>query len=205
MDPNLRTLSLSAWMSLPGLDFGTWESAQHKQVPVVDRAVAVGIAGAASKTLRPKLECRKCIELRERRHHHQHHQTQYQKFGLFPPLLRPRDAELLQCNQCNRDDTAAVEKCKEQEKYYSNSTTKANVSPPITVLQLPKRNLSFQRQVSKEVQTRALVSRVAEYYESYVREMNLSQYFVDNTVVTAIYPLHCPGNPCPNTRWIVYG
>lgn len=81
-----------------------------------------------------------------------------------------------------------------------------SLSPSMTVLQLPKRNLSFQRQESKEVQTRALVSQVAEYYESYVREMNLSKHFLDNTIVTSIHPLHISsGNQCPNARWIVYG
>lgn len=201
-------------MSLPGLDFGTWEEAQQRK-RTLDSRPDSGRAAARTPThkapIQPRpdrVECRKCIQLRERRNGQQHrYQTHYQKIGLFPPQLRPSHestSEPLQCNQCKRDAAAAA-----TTKNILNAgvpTDGVSLSPSMTVLQLPKRNLSFQRQESKEVQTRALVSQVAEYYESYVREMNLSKHFLDNTIVTSIHPLHISsGNQCPNARWIVYG
>lgn len=71
---------------------------------------------------------------------------------------------------------------------------------------LPRRNLAIQRQVSKEVQTRALVSRVAEYYESYVQEMHLAKHFVNDTVVTSVQPIICEGaKRHQRIRWFVRG
>lgn len=216
MDPNLRTLSLSAWMSLPGLDFGTWEAA-HSSSPVITAPPpttnneSLQRQNTVASNQSNKLECRKCVELRERRHHHLNHLPQYQKVGLFPPLLRPNEPPLL-CGRCSKDATALT--AKEQLKNGYNSTVDNGVTTkPLlqyspnkgNILQLPKRNLSLLRQVSKEVQTRALVSRVAEYYESYVNEMNLARHFINNTVVTAIQPLHCLSSIRPEARWVVYG
>lgn len=70
---------------------------------------------------------------------------------------------------------------------------------------LPRRNLTINRKVSKEVQTRALVSRVAEYYESYVAEMDLAKNFVSDITVTAILPLQQRDVRYKNARWVVYG
>lgn len=217
MDPNLRTLSLSAWMSLPGLDYATWEAASHGPAtavaaPPTTNNVCLQRQNTVASNQSNKLECRKCVELRERRHHHLNHLPQYQKIGLFPPLLRPNEPPLL-CGRCSKD--AATLTVKEQIKNGYNSTvdSAAVAEPPLrqqsptkgNILQLPKRNLSLLRQVSKEVQTRALVSRVAEYYESYVNEMNLARHFINNTVVTAIQPLHCRSSIQPEARWVVYG
>uniref|UniRef100_A0A8W7PNT9 Uncharacterized protein n=1 Tax=Anopheles coluzzii TaxID=1518534 RepID=A0A8W7PNT9_ANOCL len=74
----------------------------------------------------------------------------------------------------------------------------------------PRRNLSLKRQVSKEVETRALISRVAQYYASYVAEMGLERYFMNETIVTTVVPLD---GKCEtvlperfrNGRWIVAG
>lgn len=72
-------------------------------------------------------------------------------------------------------------------------------------IDLPHRNLSINRHVSKEVQTRAIVSRVAKYYESYVAEMNLGKYFVTDLTVTSILPLQQRDIRYNKARWIVYG
>lgn len=75
----------------------------------------------------------------------------------------------------------------------------------------PRRNLSLKRQLSKEVETRALISRVAQYYESYVDEMNLAKYFMNDTIVTTVLPLDfsAVSSPVPERlrggRWIISG
>lgn len=59
------------------------------------------------------------------------------------------------------------------------------------------------RQVSREVQTRALVHDVAQYYENYVKEMNLKHYFHDGTLVTCVKPISSATNK--HVRWLVKG
>lgn len=244
MDPNLRTLSLSAWMSLPGLDFSTWEAA-NPQIPyppplttesgfkrnIIQRngkydsqlgsATQQSISDqhqrsnkCAAKKSKNILECRKCVELREKQ------KVQY------PPLLNNNESEVgALCCKCSKA-ASIQQKSQVDGKTYNirkitttNGTileereatdqSQLNITPikqtnnNITMITLPKRNLSLQRQVSKEVQTRALVSRVAEYYESYSREMGLSKFFVNDTVVTSIQPL--TESKCKNARWIVNG
>lgn len=68
---------------------------------------------------------------------------------------------------------------------------------------VPRRVLSVRRQVSREVQTRALVCDVAQYYESYVNEMNLQRYFQNNTIVTCVKPFVSAANK--HVRWLVRG
>ncbi|XP_040170196.1 oxidative stress-induced growth inhibitor 2-like [Anopheles arabiensis] len=88
----------------------------------------------------------------------------------------------------------------------SSATGKVNIQ----LLCPPRRNLSLKRQVSKEVETRALISRVAQYYASYVAEMGLERYFMNETIVTTVVPLD---GKCEtvlperfrNGRWIVAG
>lgn len=139
MDPNLRTLSLSAWMSLPGFDFPTWE-------------------------------------------------------------------------QFNADTRAAT-------------TVPDNETPPTTPVEavgnaqptdkspLQRRNLSLKQRQQKggshnEVETRALISRVAAYYEDYVREMGLSENFWNDVTVTNVFPVRIHGHhpkPLKAARWMVVG
>lgn len=80
----------------------------------------------------------------------------------------------------------------------SNGVTTELVHTPV-----PRRVLSVRRQVSREVQTRALVCDVAEYYENYVKEMNLERYFHNNTIVTCVKPFVSAVNK--NVRWLVRG
>lgn len=68
---------------------------------------------------------------------------------------------------------------------------------------VPRRVLSVRRQVSREVQTRALVCDVAQYYENYVNEMNLERYFHNNTIVTCVKPFVSGVNK--RVRWLVRG
>lgn len=126
MDPNLRTLSLSAWMSLPGLDFNAWE--QSNPVPNAD----------------------------------------------------------------------------------PNPPSKDNHREPVKPVSnfIERRNLSLKkREDNKEIQTRALISRVAEYYESYVREMELERFFWNDVTVTNVMPIRMHGTKrsLKNYRWLVVG
>jgi len=50
--------------------------------------------------------------------------------------------------------------------------------------------------------TRALVRDVAEYYESYVRLMNLDKFFRNESVVVLIRKLKSSDD---QGRWIIYG
>lgn len=72
---------------------------------------------------------------------------------------------------------------------------------------LPRRNLSLKRQQSKEIETRALISRVAQYYESYVTEMKLDNYFQNDTIVTTILPLKLESNTgkFEKAQWTISG
>lgn len=159
MDPNLRTLSLAAWMSLPGSDFNEWDrrhSAASDDHAIPDR-------------------CEKCTELREK--------------------LASTD-----CENNNVSEVGALCcKCSAQRQL------DAGLAPP----KVPRRNLSLKRQISKEVETRALISRVAEYYESYVEEMGLSKNFLNDAIVTCVCPIKmCRENfdgKYKDAKWIVSG
>lgn len=132
MDPNLRTLSLSAWMSLPGLDFPTWER-MNPATPA----------------------------------------------PLVPESLTPAEKE------------ATV--------------------PSVEKTPLQRRNLSLKpthkAATSNQVQSRALISRVAEYYESYVKEMGLQKHFWNDVTVTNVFPVRIHGHqrPLRAARWMVVG
>ncbi|EAT45943.1 AAEL002835-PA, partial [Aedes aegypti] len=108
MDPNLRTLSLAAWMSLPGLAFSEWEHSSSKNS-----------------------------------NNNNNTTVENQNF------LRQQNNSIA----------------------YEERNGKVNIK-----LCPPRRNLSLKRQLSKEVETRALISRVAQYYASYVDEMNLAKF-----------------------------
>uniref|UniRef100_A0A1B0D525 Uncharacterized protein n=1 Tax=Phlebotomus papatasi TaxID=29031 RepID=A0A1B0D525_PHLPP len=140
MDPNLRTLSLSAWMSLPGLGFNEWES---KNPP----------KPSAEGNERENGQC-SCGKPSEKH---------CQKIDVENNNLR-EDASF--CHQCTK-------------------RRKSSTSP---------RKASIRQNHSKEVETRALISRVAEYYESYVKEMDLERFFMNDATVTSITPFRClPG------------
>lgn len=117
-------------------------------------------------------------------------------------------------NECTKTATHTRSSPKNDRKQTRPTTESAATAPrgadvqvqlkhkTINNNQLPRRILSIaKRQMSREVQTRALVSRVAEYYENYVIEMNLSKYFCNDTLVTSIRPVHGGGN----IRWLVFG
>lgn len=85
--------------------------------------------------------------------------------------------------------------------------------PTIEKSPLQRRNLALKKQQrlrtesnSVEVQTRALISRVAEYYESYVKEMGLEKNFWNDVNVTNVFPVRMHGNRAlKNARWMVIG
>ncbi|XP_053670381.1 oxidative stress-induced growth inhibitor 2-like [Anopheles nili] len=198
MDPNLRTLSLAAWMSLPGLPYAEWE-ARH---PPVEADVAVQSTQTTTELLAH--DCSRCNELMKRA----------KRTGQKVPLTR--------CGKCSRNGThpdgnnnsAGVVNFVDHEPASGGNVVavldersgKVNVK----LLCPPRRNLSLKRQVSKEVETRALISRVAQYYENYVTEMGLERYFMNETIVTTVAPLEgkCGtmlSERFPNGRWIVAG
>uniref|UniRef100_A0A1Q3FAP8 FAD/NAD(P)-binding domain-containing protein n=1 Tax=Culex tarsalis TaxID=7177 RepID=A0A1Q3FAP8_CULTA len=229
MDPNLRTLSLAAWMSLPGLPFADWE---RTHPPTVDPSLPVDSAALSNSN-----------------HLHLHNQTPYlppsdggvkilktnnqhgasinhsrkiligssvssvssnSNFNDSPsPCARcselkrqqnPRQVSLTQCNRCRQNQQ------QQQTIVYEDPNGKISVK-----LYPPRRNLSLKRQLSKEVETRALISRVAQYYESYVDEMGLGKFFMNDTIVTTVLPLDFSNvsGPIPERlrggRWIVSG
>lgn len=137
MDPNLRTLSLSAWMSLPGFDFPTWERLN----PVVD----------GDEEVEPKKMSTKDVNTVD-----------------MSPLQR-RNLSL-------RNSPSGQQNLK-----HSGPTTK--------------------------VQTRALISRVAEYYQNYVKEMGLEKHFWNDVTVTNVFPVRVHGNhrALKAARWMVVG
>lgn len=193
MDPNLRTLSLSSWMSLPGFDFHKWDKKQR------------------AKLLHT-------INQQDRKSQRTDQSTQIKSTSLT------NNHEL--CNSCKLSDGSQKTNCLNnrskkngipklhtktqldriltigiQIKLHKDSTVSNQIAPN----QLPRRLLSVKRKTSREVQTRALVSSVAAYYENYVKEMNLERYFRNNTIVTAIKPIHNGIGIHKNDRWLVNG
>lgn len=212
MDPNLRTLSLSNWMSLPGYDFSTWEKthpvapaphprpspiAEHRLPNSHDSIVHQTIDSNRSETVLISdhttvgQQCRLCMD----------HDCSA-KDRSSAPRSHPHRSNL------HRQRTTSLsDKSESTINGLSDHNNNTNTIDSSTEgFRLPRRNLAIQRQVSKEVQTRALVSRVAEYYESYVHEMGLANHFVNDTVVTSVQPLKCDGaGRHQRVRWIVRG
>ncbi|XP_063696393.1 oxidative stress-induced growth inhibitor 1-like [Culicoides brevitarsis] len=159
MDPNLRTLSLAAWMSLPGSDFNEWDR-RHSTEKQLQQDQNI------------ENRCEKCAVLRE----------------------NPSDDDFVMSNNNESETGALCCKCSTQQQLINK---------------VPRRNLSLKRQISKEVETRALISRVAEYYESYVDEMGLKKYFLNDAIVTSVYPIKmCRENfdgKYKDAKWIVSG
>lgn len=71
--------------------------------------------------------------------------------------------------------------------------------------------INLERSTSEEVKTRALVARVADYYASYVKLMNLAKFFRSETVVMKIREVKKTDTTLfnhwklENARWIVQG
>ncbi|GAB0090099.1 oxidative stress-induced growth inhibitor 1 [Sergentomyia squamirostris] len=154
MDPNLRTLSLSAWMSLPGLDFNEWEAKNPAKPQTTHREVN----GVCS--------CRKEIANGE--------------------------CQIDVDNNNSVEDSIVCQQCVLRRK---NSQT-------------TPRKTSIRQNHSREVETRALISRVAEYYENYVKEMDLDKYFMNDATITSIAPFKTQPGGCgkaKDIRWIVTG
>uniref|UniRef100_A0A182PTT7 FAD/NAD(P)-binding domain-containing protein n=1 Tax=Anopheles epiroticus TaxID=199890 RepID=A0A182PTT7_9DIPT len=201
MDPNLRTLSLAAWMSLPGLPFAEWE-AHHPPVEASTDAPTKSLAPVSVPS-----SCARCNELTKRA----------KRNGQKVPLSSSK------CSKCYHNATDGNNNISGEGNDVTTGqpqhgdggsvvavlderTGKVNMK----LLCPPRRNLSLKRQVSKEVETRALISRVAQYYESYVSEMGLERYFMNETIVTTVVPLDgkCEAilpERFRKGRWIVAG
>lgn len=180
MDPNLRTLSLSAWMSLPGLDFNTWDEREIRRTS-------------------PDEGGRHSSGLKLHNDHNNNHDTRARSKCVYSIDHSENETPKLHVNPTKIDTRPTVD----FQVQLNSNRKNAIYSNHIVPSKLPRRILSVKRQMSKEVQTRALVSRVAEYYESYVKEMNLSKYFCNDTLVTSIRPIHGAGDT--DDRWLVSG
>ncbi|XP_049539789.1 oxidative stress-induced growth inhibitor 2-like [Anopheles darlingi] len=229
MDPNLRTLSLAAWMSLPGLPFAEWE-AQHPIVEpleitlerplqlanghgnesVVESSRSAKRKGGINGNRTAEVHgCVRCRELAAKQHRHRNVQSQ-QKVALRCSKCRSNEPIIDSNNnkgqrQMNGADGQGGAQDANVVAVLDERSGKVNMK----LLYPPRRNLSLKRQVSKEVETRALISRVAQYYESYVTEMGLDKYFMNSTIVTTVVPMEVVGGTVPdrmkNGRWIVAG
>lgn len=183
MNPNLRTLSLSAWMSLPGLDFNTW-CTKHPELANDNNNSEMIECGHG--------HCEQNDQICNKKSH---------ELNWWQCFSHRNHVENGLCSKCDRDTaTITHTKSHDLEVKLTNDNT---IDTQIIRTPVPRRNLSVRRQVSREVQTRALVSQVAEYYESYVKEMSLERYFRNNTLVTAVKPFQSATNK--NIRWLVKG
>lgn len=224
MDPNLRTLSLSAWMSLPGLDFNKWVELHPEKDADGD--------GAHLKSNQKTNEYSKCAEL--------NHEQRVAATSNTSAATNNNATEIGdRCCRClknvenivsDNQSTAAQSISSDNNNNTSSSNSNSDLfvnnsgsskvtfdvevslhknntigDQLVSLSKVPRRNLSVKRQISKEVQMRALVSRVAKYYEMYVQEMGLSKYLMNDTEVTAVLPLHGrAGGRYKNGRWLVF-
>lgn len=211
MDPNLRTLSLSNWMSLPGYDFSHWEATHPAnstpplppKTPIPENRILTGHDSIVHQSI-GMTHAQTLLSVKES----QQQQPQC-RLCLDNNCTTGKDrAPRSHPHRPNRSRTTSL-----SEKMETNHTSLGsdlnNIKPDQDLssnFRLPRRNLTIQRQVSKEVQTRALVSRVAEYYESYVQEMDLAKHFVNDTIVTSVQPIMCEGSKRhQQIRWVVRG
>ncbi|XP_055317495.1 oxidative stress-induced growth inhibitor 2-like [Sitodiplosis mosellana] len=184
MDPNLRTLSLAAWMSLPGLDFNTW-NAKRQLDAANEKETATEI-----KQLKKKPNCNNKI-------------CENNWWRCFSSNRNNNTTQLI----CEKNEvypnTKSQPKAELNDIEVKLNNDNTTVSTELVRTPVPRRVLSVRRQVSREVQTRALVSDVAQYYENYVKEMNLERYFHNNTLVTCVKPILSSTNK--HVRWLVRG
>lgn len=210
MDPNLRTLSLSAWMSLPGLDYNTWMA---KQALDANNEIK-------NQTTCPIKRMKMCpnkqqsnLNQNQNRSTKNYESNWWRCFSGGNSAIHNNNNNnntsisdnnrviIEHVNANDDDDDNDVEPSAIQVKLQtqnSNAVTTELVHTPV-----PRRVLSVRRQVSREVQTRALVCDVAQYYENYVSEMKLERYFHNNTIVTCVKPFVSAVNK--HVRWLVRG
>lgn len=213
MDPNLRTLSLSSWMSLPGLDYSKWDELHPETVADIDNV-------PQTTNNQKTNDCSECAELKSKcRKQRRGNKKNNSNGNIDACHCRCSTTTNSDSSSCSSNSNLCVNNCSNNSKNIHSGTSeqKFNVEvslqtknknvinhlvPPANV---PRRNLSVKRQLSKEVQTRALVSRVAKYYEMYVHEMGLTKYFMNDTEVTAVLPLHGrTAGRFKNGRWLVF-
>lgn len=94
-----------------------------------------------------------------------------------------------------------------EQNYKSQSANTENYDDGLAS---KERNLSnFERSISEEVKTRALVASVADYYASYVKLMNLEKFFRSETIVVKIRQVKknetFNNSKLESARWIVQG
>ncbi|XP_055385768.1 oxidative stress-induced growth inhibitor 2-like [Condylostylus longicornis] len=203
MDPNLRTLSLAAWMSLPGLNYNDWEEQKQQQEQqqehiedienpnnsnnlfktIIKNSLQKSDNQKQKTQMENNTECAKCLELRSKPN---------PKYIIKTNIVRKNedDKNSLGLENNNESEIGALCcKCTKAFTINANANDSFNINQNKGIQMPPRRNLSLKRLMSKEVQTRALVSRVAQYYEEYVSIMDLNKYFVNDTIVTLIAPL----------------
>lgn len=177
MEPNLRTLSLAAWMSLPGLDFNEWDTRQTALEELEATNMSLEANNKVNNNILQSMDngrllnnqrCAKCEALRAK------------------GIVKANHAQC-KCGRKSSKNNSVYEisngNSPEKTKIHLNGVVAENGGS------VPRRNLSLKRLMSKEVETRALISRVAEYYENYVTEMGLDKYFMNNAIVTSVYPI----------------
>lgn len=210
MEPNLRTLSLAAWMGLPGLDFNEWdtkqtalEEAEAAQLgtfgPHFDTNKNYTVQGVLKEDNGRNIgRCAKCDALR----------------SVKSNLVKQHGSSVVgaQSCKCNKKSAKSVAAVNGGIKTGSPEKTKGQPNGVVVAEipgSVPRRNLSLKRLMSKEVETRALISRVAQYYENYVTEMGLDKYFMNDAIVTSVYPIRmCYDNfngKFRKAKWFVSG
>lgn len=194
MDPNLRTLSLSAWMSLPGLDYNTWMAKQALDACIETK----------NQTTCPT----RLMKMNKQQQPQQQQQNTKTHESNWWRCFSGGNGAIHNNNNNSGSDKRHIENLNENEepsavqvKLQANNAN--GVTTELVHTPVPRRVLSVRRKVSREVQTRALVCDVAQYYENYVKEMNLERYFHNNTIVTCVKPFASAVNK--NVRWLVRG
>lgn len=144
---------------------------------------------SSSNSKRPKIvTCTKCENLREK------------TFGHY--LQSDRSSKSIRNNN-NSEVSPSVCNCSKVSRKFNLTDDKRLAENEVKSIGT-KRNSVAQNQVSR-TQSRALVSKVAKYYESYVAQMKLQKYFVNDVIVTSIVPVHWKDPKCKGARWIVVG
>lgn len=162
-------------MSLPGLDFNTWNA---------KRSLDAAIEQKTNREIKQMDKKPNCLNK-------SHENSWWRCFSG------------IRCNNQMICDPVTKSKATEPIEIEAKLGNKHVVSTELVQTPVPRRVLSVRRQVSREVQTRALVYDVAQYYESYVKEMNLERYFHNDTLVTCVKPITSSTNK--HVRWLVRG
>lgn len=180
-------------MSLPGLDFNAWCSKQSLNEQMTDKR---------SYTHHRNGHVHHAHDDHDHKHEINFNRTKCEQSNWWQCFYQRNNNGL--CTKCDRDTgTFTKINTKNSHDLQVKLTNGNAIDTQIVESPVPRRNLSVRRQVSREVQTRALVSKVAEYYENYVKEMSLERYFRINTLVTSVKPYQNAANK--NIRWLVKG